>query len=214
MGRLIRHAGRCMTLAVCPLPVPVVQPAFRTPLVPPVGYTTLLAPRFRTASCAAIALPAVAVRTQPEHRLASLAAANPLPENHFSMNRHPRARADFDKAQTLQPDAEARYVLWLNRGTLALKERKADEAIRAFEEAVHEKPQMYQAHVNLAEAHAQTRAASDDLSMTVWRRSLRQPDHAGCPVRLDGRCPVRARHDCPWLAPPDRLPECEPAWDG
>ncbi|HEY7310978.1 MAG TPA: tetratricopeptide repeat protein [Gemmataceae bacterium] len=71
------------------------------------------------------------------------------------------ARADFDKAQALQPDAEARYVLWLNRGTLALKERKADEAIRAFEEAVREKPPMYQAHVNLAEAHAQRNQLSE-----------------------------------------------------
>jgi hypothetical protein len=34
--------------------------------------------------------------TNPEHRLASLAAANALPENHFSMNRHPPGQADFD----------------------------------------------------------------------------------------------------------------------
>ena len=34
--------------------------------------------------------------TNPEHRLASLAAANALPENHFSMNRHPPTQADFD----------------------------------------------------------------------------------------------------------------------
>jgi hypothetical protein len=35
--------------------------------------------------------------TDPEHRLASLAAANALPENHFAMNRHPPAGAGFDK---------------------------------------------------------------------------------------------------------------------
>jgi hypothetical protein len=34
--------------------------------------------------------------TNPEHRLASLAVANALPENHFSMNRHPPMQADFD----------------------------------------------------------------------------------------------------------------------
>jgi hypothetical protein len=36
------------------------------------------------------------VRTTPEHRLASLTAANPLPKNHFFLNRHPSTQADFD----------------------------------------------------------------------------------------------------------------------
>jgi hypothetical protein len=67
----------------------MIEPAFGTPLVPTVGISALLASGFQTASRAAIALPAVAVRTNPEHRLASLAAANPLPENHFWRNRHP-----------------------------------------------------------------------------------------------------------------------------
>ena len=34
--------------------------------------------------------------TNPEHRLAFLAAANTLPENHFPVNRHPPTQADFD----------------------------------------------------------------------------------------------------------------------
>ena len=97
MGRLIRHANRRVAFAVCTLPVPMVEPAFRTTLVPAVGSTALLAPGFRAASGAAIALPSIAVRTKPEHRLASLAAANALPENHFCMNRHRPAQADFDK---------------------------------------------------------------------------------------------------------------------
>jgi hypothetical protein len=96
MGRLIRHAGRRVTFAVRTLPVPMIEPALRTPLVPAVGSTTLPAPGFRAASRAAISLPPIAVRTNPEHRLASLAATNPLPENHFSMNRHPPTQADFD----------------------------------------------------------------------------------------------------------------------
>jgi len=75
----------------------MIEPAFGTPLVPAVGISALLAPRFRAASYAAIALPAIAVRAKPEDRLASLATANPLPENHFSMNCHPPVQADFDK---------------------------------------------------------------------------------------------------------------------
>jgi hypothetical protein len=74
----------------------MIEPAFRTALVPAVGGTALLAPCLRAARRAAIALPAIAVRTNPEHRLASLAATNPLPENHFAMNRHPPTQADFD----------------------------------------------------------------------------------------------------------------------
>ena len=85
-----------MPLPVGPLPVPMIEPAFGTPLVPAVGISALLSSGFQTASRAAIALPAVAVRTNPEHRLASLAAANPLPENHFWRNRHPPTQADFD----------------------------------------------------------------------------------------------------------------------
>jgi hypothetical protein len=36
------------------------------------------------------------VGANPEHRLAPLATANALPENHFCMSLHPRTQADFD----------------------------------------------------------------------------------------------------------------------
>jgi hypothetical protein len=65
-------------------------------LVAAVGISALLAPAFQTASRAAIALPSITVGANPEHRLASLAPANPLPENHFFLNRHPPTRAGFD----------------------------------------------------------------------------------------------------------------------
>jgi hypothetical protein len=74
----------------------MIEPAFGTSLVPAVGISALLASGFQTAIRAAIALPAIAVRTDPEHRLAYLAAANPPPENHFWRNRHPPTSADFD----------------------------------------------------------------------------------------------------------------------
>jgi hypothetical protein len=96
MGRLIRHASRGVTFAVYPLPVPMIEPAFRTALVAAVGRTALLAAGVRAADRAAIALPSIAVRTNPEHRLASLTAANPLPENHFFLSRRPPTRAGFD----------------------------------------------------------------------------------------------------------------------
>ena len=87
-----------MPLAIRTLPIPMIEPAFRTPLVAVVGDTVLPPSGFRAANCAAIALPPIAVRANPEHRLASLAAANSLPENHFALNRHPPAQADFDSS--------------------------------------------------------------------------------------------------------------------
>jgi hypothetical protein len=96
MGRLIRHARPAPALAVLLLTIPVVESAFQTLLIPAVGLPVLPAPGFGAARRAAIALSAIAMSTNPEHRLASLAAANALPENHFSMNRHPPTQADFD----------------------------------------------------------------------------------------------------------------------
>jgi hypothetical protein len=97
MGRLIRHPNWGVAFAVRTLPVAMIEPALQTLLVAPVGSASLLASSSRAASRTAIALPAVTVRANPERCLASLAATNSRPENHFSMNRHPPTPADFDK---------------------------------------------------------------------------------------------------------------------
>ena len=96
MGRLIRHARPAVAFAVVLLPIAVVESAFQTLLITTVGRPVLPAPGFRAASLAAILLPAITVATNPEHRLASRAAANALPENHFAMSLHPPRQADFD----------------------------------------------------------------------------------------------------------------------
>jgi hypothetical protein len=93
---LIRHTSRRATSPVRTLPVAMIEPALQTPLMAAVGSTPLPAPSFGAASRAAIALPAVAVRANPEHRLASLAATKSQPENHFSLNCHPPTQAGFD----------------------------------------------------------------------------------------------------------------------
>jgi len=96
MGRLIRHASWGVTLAVGTLPVAMIEPALRTPLVAAVGSTVLSAPGRTAAHRAAIALSAITVLTDPEHRLTSSAAANPLPQNHFARKRHARPRRGLD----------------------------------------------------------------------------------------------------------------------
>jgi hypothetical protein len=74
----------------------VIEPSLRAALVAAVGAAPLLESRLGAASRAAIALSAVAVLTDPEHRLAFCAAANPLTENRFAMDRHPRRQAGLD----------------------------------------------------------------------------------------------------------------------
>jgi hypothetical protein len=100
---LIRHARSAPALAVLLLAIPVVEPAFGTLLIAPVGRPVLPASGFGATRRTAITLSAIAMCTNPEHRLASLAAANALPENHFAMNRHPPTQADFDKRNGFMP---------------------------------------------------------------------------------------------------------------
>jgi hypothetical protein len=86
-----------VTLAIGALSVSVIEPAFWAPLVAAVGIAALLASAVRTAGDAAVALAAITMRTDPEHRLASLVAANSLPQNYLSLRLHPPTQADFDK---------------------------------------------------------------------------------------------------------------------
>ena len=97
MGTLIRHARPAgLAFAVFPLPVTVIQLPFRAPLVAGVCAAPLLEPGLSTAGRAAITLPTIAVPTNPEHYAASTAAANPLPENHFAVSRHPCPKVGLD----------------------------------------------------------------------------------------------------------------------
>jgi len=83
-------------MAVGLLPVPMIESAFGTSLVPPVGAAPLKESRAVTAGETAIALPAVAVQAEPEHGKASLHAANPLPENDFAVIVHLPSQAGLD----------------------------------------------------------------------------------------------------------------------
>jgi hypothetical protein len=62
----------------------MIEPAFRTLLVATVRSAPLPQPGLGAASQAAIALSAVAVRTDPEQNVASTAQTKPRTENHFS----------------------------------------------------------------------------------------------------------------------------------
>ena len=77
-----------LTLLVRALPVPMIEPTFRTPLVTAVGGAASPEPGFGAARQAAIALSLIAVRTDPVHRVTTLAETNSRTENHLAMNRH------------------------------------------------------------------------------------------------------------------------------
>jgi hypothetical protein len=94
---LIRHARPAPALAVLLLPIPVVEPTFPTLLIAAVRSAVLPAPGFGAARRAAIALSAITMLTDPEHRLTSTAAASPLPQNHFAITCHARLRRGLDK---------------------------------------------------------------------------------------------------------------------
>ena len=75
-------------MPVGPLPVAMIEPAFRAALMPPVGATALPDPCVVTAGQAAVALSAVAMEAEPEHGATHFCVANPLPKNNFAVILH------------------------------------------------------------------------------------------------------------------------------
>jgi hypothetical protein len=89
---LIRHAG--LPTPVLPLPVAVIEPAFRALLVPYVGASPLSPAGLFAASAAAIAMPAIAVGTDEEQSVTLLAETDSLQENRFAVSlRHASSQA-------------------------------------------------------------------------------------------------------------------------
>jgi len=93
---LIRHARLALSASVLAFPVPMILPAFGTLLVSAVGAPSLLAAGGGSALRAAIPLSAITMYADPEHGVASIAAASPLTQNHFVVNRHARRRRGLD----------------------------------------------------------------------------------------------------------------------
>jgi hypothetical protein len=84
---------------ILPLPIAMIQPTFRTPLMATVGAAPLPESRFPAAGETAIALSTITVLTDPEHRATLVAAANPLTENYFAMNLHARPQTGLDNGR-------------------------------------------------------------------------------------------------------------------
>ena len=88
-GSMIRHAPEAALFPVDPLPVPVIEPAFRALLVPPVGVPRLLPPLFLPASLPAIPVAPVTMPADPKHHATAGPPAKPLTQCLFA-GPHPR----------------------------------------------------------------------------------------------------------------------------
>jgi hypothetical protein len=72
----------------------MIEPSFRAPLVAAVGAASLPAPGFGLTSGTAIAMSAIAVSADPEHRVAS--NTSPLTKCRLAMKIHARRQAGLD----------------------------------------------------------------------------------------------------------------------
>jgi tetratricopeptide (TPR) repeat protein/tRNA A-37 threonylcarbamoyl transferase component Bud32 len=80
------------------------------------------------------------------------------------------AADDFAAAERFELDDSARYVLFVNRGFVALRQKDLPRAVAELEKAVPLEPDLYHAHVNLAEAHlrqGQPQAAVKHLDRAI-----------------------------------------------
>src|SRR5262249_11123641 len=73
------------------------------------------------------------------------------------------AEADFDRALKMPLDPFARYVLFVNRGVLRVRQGRLDDAVTDLKTAIELKPKEYQAYVNLAQAYR--RQSQMDLAL-------------------------------------------------
>jgi tetratricopeptide (TPR) repeat protein len=106
----------------------------------------------------------------------------------------PEAEADFQKALQLNPNEDARYVLFLTRGILRFDQRELESAAADFRSAVALKPDQYNAYLNLGHvylAQGQFKHAADMVGRAM---RLRPPARVVCSYQVErGRCLMRDR---------------------
>jgi serine/threonine protein kinase/Flp pilus assembly protein TadD len=80
------------------------------------------------------------------------------------------AESDFQKASQLPLDDNARYVLFVSRGVLRIRQERFKEAVADLKLAIELKPKAYQAYVNLAQAYR--RLDKPDLALKQLNRAV------------------------------------------
>jgi tetratricopeptide (TPR) repeat protein len=95
----------------------------------------------------------------------------------------PAAEADYQAALARQPSADARYAIAVNRGVLRAGKGRFPAAIADLEQAIRDRPQQYQAYVNLATVYQQRKdfaqaIAQIDRAILVSRKKPRELEPA------------------------------------
>src|SRR5205823_1972891 len=88
------------------------------------------------------------------------------------------AEADFASALRLNPDDDARYVLFLTRGVLHFDQKDLDRAAADFRAAADLKPDHYHAYLNLAHVHLAGGRFEQAAEQADRARRLRPPAEA------------------------------------
>jgi tetratricopeptide (TPR) repeat protein/predicted Ser/Thr protein kinase len=89
----------------------------------------------------------------------------------------PEAEADFQKALRLNPNEDARYVLFLTRGIFYFHQREWERAAADFRAAMALKPDQYNAYLNLAHvylAQGQFEQAAEQVGRALRLQPLAQ----------------------------------------
>jgi serine/threonine-protein kinase len=128
----------------------------------------------------------------------------------------PEAEADFQKALQLEPNEDARYVLFLSRGVLHFNQRELGRAAADFREARALKPGQYNAYLNLAQVYLAQGRFEEAADQVRAARRLRPPAQVVAGYHLErGRNllrgkryeeAVRACEAALALSPPQPLP--------
>jgi tetratricopeptide (TPR) repeat protein len=108
----------------------------------------------------------------------------------------PEAEGDFQKALQLNPNDDARYVLFLTRGILHFNQRELGQAAADFREACALKPEQYNAYLNLAQVYLARGQYEEAAEQAGTALRFRPPAQAvvgyhverGRRLLRDGRC--------------------------
>jgi tetratricopeptide (TPR) repeat protein len=117
------------------------------------------------------------------------------------------AEADFAKALQLRLDESARYVLFVNRGVLRIRQDRVDDAISDLKTAIKLKPKEYQAYVNLAQGYRRLKRL--DLALEQMHRAVEVEPGLAHLYRLRARLYLERKEPAPALKDLDRAIERE-----
>jgi tetratricopeptide (TPR) repeat protein len=117
------------------------------------------------------------------------------------------AESDFGKAAQMPLDENARYVLFVNRGVLRIRQEQFEAAIADLKSAIDLKPRAFQAYVNLAQAYRGLNKG--DLALEQLHRAVEVEPRLAHLYRLRARLYLDRKEPALALRDFDQAIECE-----